>query len=122
MLVSLVQSALHKCTSLLFRMLGAIIGRDVGGVGPAVNDAAAAGASGAATVAGNSADEGDWNLTLVDPLAELAEPLKSRESRRVQFLGVMSVASRHTALNARHHRGLDMRAQCCDMWERGAGG
>ena len=100
MLVSLVQSALHRCTSLLFRMLGAIMGRDVGGAGPAVNDAAAAGASGATTVAGNSADEGDWNLTLVDPLAELAEPLKSRESRHVLPLGSCRVASHHVALAA----------------------
>lgn len=101
MLVSLVQSALHRCTSLLFRMLGAIMGRDVGDAGPAVNDAAAAGTSGVTTVAGNSADEGDWNLTLTDPLAELVEPLKSRESRHVRLLlGSCRVASHHVAVAA----------------------
>ena len=106
MLVSLVQSALQRCTSLLFRMLGAIIGRDVGGAGPAVDGTAAAGASGAAQVAGNSAtDDGDWNLTLVDPLAELAEPLKSRESRRVQ--GPWGLVRSHRS--ASPHRSASLR-------------
>ena len=72
---SFVQSALQKCTQLLFvalRMLGAV-GREPG---PA--EAAAASAPGTPLPA-ETTDE--WNLEVVDPLNQLAEPLKSRESR-----------------------------------------